>query len=228
MLRNVRAAIALAAVLLILFIFWKFLNNGQPTAAFDSKAFRPDKKVTISVYYETLCPDSIRFVRDQLWPTFNQLKSIIKIDLIPYGKASYHRDGDTWGFTCQHGPSECKGNKLQACAIKLYKDIELTMPFVYCVMTNPNPPDSGESCSKQNGLVWSRLSKCLGGTEGNNYLHEMGVRTEILDPRLVFVPWININGNHTDKIQEDALKNLKREVCQFYKGSKKPSACDEK
>lgn len=28
------------------------------------------------------------------------------------------RDGEAYKFTCHHGPAECKGNKIHACAIK--------------------------------------------------------------------------------------------------------------
>jgi len=44
-------------------------------------------KVKIDVYYETLCPDSIQFIRRQLYPTFNKIGQIMDINLVPYGKA---------------------------------------------------------------------------------------------------------------------------------------------
>jgi len=44
-------------------------------------------KVKVDVYYETLCPDSIQFIRRQLYPTFNKIGEIMDITLIPFGKA---------------------------------------------------------------------------------------------------------------------------------------------
>ena len=44
--------------------------------------------VQIQVYYETLCPDSIRFVAEQLYPTYQKLGQYLNIEFIPYGFAS--------------------------------------------------------------------------------------------------------------------------------------------
>lgn len=48
---------------------------------------RESPKVKIDVYYETLCPDSIQFIRRQLYPTYQKIGEIMDISLIPYGKA---------------------------------------------------------------------------------------------------------------------------------------------
>ena len=45
-------------------------------------------KLRIDVYYEALCPDSRDFVSRQLVPAYNDLNSIIDLNLIPYGKAT--------------------------------------------------------------------------------------------------------------------------------------------
>lgn len=43
----------------------------------------------VSVYYESLCPDSIRFLTNQFTPVYNQLgSSNIEVDFLPYGKAT--------------------------------------------------------------------------------------------------------------------------------------------
>ena len=43
----------------------------------------------MSVYYESLCPDSIRFVTKQLYPSWKHFgKDILKVDLNPFGKAN--------------------------------------------------------------------------------------------------------------------------------------------
>ena len=46
------------------------------------------KKVQIEVYYEVWCPDSRRFILDQLLPTWRKLKNEIDVHWKPYGKAS--------------------------------------------------------------------------------------------------------------------------------------------
>lgn len=44
--------------------------------------------VKVSVYYESLCSDSIRFIVQQVYPTFEQLRKFISLDLVPFGKAT--------------------------------------------------------------------------------------------------------------------------------------------
>jgi len=39
------------------------------------------------VYYETLCPDSKKFIDFQLWPAFLKVANIFNMELVPYGKA---------------------------------------------------------------------------------------------------------------------------------------------
>lgn len=46
------------------------------------------KKIQVSVYYETLCGDSVAFLRDQLYPTWQKRRDEMDIKLVPYGKAA--------------------------------------------------------------------------------------------------------------------------------------------
>ena len=44
--------------------------------------------VKLSVYYESLCPDSISFFIDQLWPSWQHFgEDILQLDLNPFGNA---------------------------------------------------------------------------------------------------------------------------------------------
>ena len=44
--------------------------------------------VQIQVYYETLCPDSIDFISQQLYPTYQNLGKYLNIEFVPFGFAS--------------------------------------------------------------------------------------------------------------------------------------------
>ena len=44
----------------------------------------------------------------------------------------------------------------------------------------------------------------------------MGAKTEALDPAHEYVPWIVVNGKHTDEIQTQAMTNLVALVCKLY------------
>lgn len=46
-------------------------------------------QVMMQVMYESLCPDSIRFVKDQLTPAYETLGSQrLAVEFVPYGKAT--------------------------------------------------------------------------------------------------------------------------------------------
>merc|ERR1712142_366982 len=48
-----------------------------------------DPTVKLSVHYESLCGDSIRFVTKQLYPAWKHFgEDILKVDLNPFGKAN--------------------------------------------------------------------------------------------------------------------------------------------
>lgn len=41
----------------------------------------------VSIFYESLCPDSIRFIKNQLEPNYHNFAPYITIDFIPFGKS---------------------------------------------------------------------------------------------------------------------------------------------
>lgn len=64
---------------LLFFILWTILML---------KALARAEKVQVDVYYEALCPDSVNFIRRELYPSYRKLKDNIKLNLVPFGKAS--------------------------------------------------------------------------------------------------------------------------------------------
>ena len=45
------------------------------------------EKVNITVYYESLCPDSIEFITGQLYPTYQSLEKYLNVEFVPFGNA---------------------------------------------------------------------------------------------------------------------------------------------
>jgi len=179
------------------------------------------EQVKVSVYYEVLCPDSINFVINQLSPASKSIGNIMNIDLVPYGKASTKKNADgTYEFNCQHGPNECKGNKVHACALAKFPK-ESTLAWVKCTMSKNSPHEAGSACAQELGLNFEPVDACSTSQEGDDLLAAMGVRTKILNPKATFVPWINLNDVHNDA----AFNDLKGEVCKAYTGANKPAAC---
>ncbi|KAG6527498.1 hypothetical protein ZIOFF_009601 [Zingiber officinale] len=87
-------------------------------------------KVSVALYYETLCPYSANFIVNYLAKIFeNGLISIVDLELVPYGNARI-RNGT---ISCQHGPYECLLNTVEACAIATWPDLNEHFSFIYCV-----------------------------------------------------------------------------------------------
>jgi interferon gamma-inducible protein 30 len=182
-------------------------------------------RVKFGLYYETLCPDCQGFVRNQMYPVFGQLADIIDLQLVPYGNARAKQVGDHWEFTCQHGQDECEGNLIQTCSINVLKNMTVIFPFISCMeMSDSLPSKSGPACAKKLGIDYSTIKSCADGPLGNQLEHEMAVLTGKLDPPHQFVPWVTLNGVHTDEIQHAAENNLKKLICDTYKGPK-PDVC---
>ncbi|XP_074643818.1 gamma-interferon-inducible lysosomal thiol reductase-like [Tubulanus polymorphus] len=179
--------------------------------------------VNLELYYEYLCPGCMMFWQSQLWPTWNKIGHIMNITLTPYGNANEQRNGDKWVFECQHGPHECEGNLYETCAIHLLKDFHVYFPFLNCLeQYNLDPMESAlQKCTKQWKVDLSALKKCYNSALGNMLEHEMALRTPI-DHK--YVPWIVINGVHTETQQHKAESDLLNLICDTYTGPK-PSGC---
>lgn len=47
----------------------------------------------MTVYYETLCPDSQAFITEQLYPALNSpLAKLVDLKLVPFGRANVSRE----------------------------------------------------------------------------------------------------------------------------------------
>lgn len=44
-------------------------------------------QLAVHLYIESLCPDSIRFIQNQLYPAYDDLKDQIDVTFVPFGKA---------------------------------------------------------------------------------------------------------------------------------------------
>lgn len=47
--------------------------------------------------------------------------------------------------------------------------------------------------------------------------YNMGVKTRSLNPRHSYVPWIVINGVHTQKQQMAAMRHLEKVICDIHR-----------
>ncbi|XP_063597950.1 gamma-interferon-inducible lysosomal thiol reductase-like [Penaeus indicus] len=179
--------------------------------------------VRVMVYLETLCPDSINFVVNQLVPARDSLTDIMAVNITAYGFASDQPSGDGYVFECQHGPGECKGNMIVACA-KNYLNHEAYVDFTLCLMSGFYPPIEGEKCAERVEVEWQPIDNCSQSVQGERLLHEAGLEQGLLDPRPDWMPWIILDDVFTQENQHDAQEDLLELVCRSYQGEK-PEAC---
>ncbi|XP_060809202.1 GILT-like protein 1 isoform X2 [Amyelois transitella] len=191
-----------------------------------AKHKKDDNKVKIAVYYESLCPDSKKFITTQLAPVWRDFKGAVKVKLVPYGKSTHDKVNGKWQFTCHHGPEECYGNKVQSCILKdkSLADTE-KMELVICLMGQSSPDKALDTCLAQlkKESEANKLKNCAGGDQGDNLLASYGDKTDAVFRPLSFVPTVIINEKFDQAVQDEAFKDLKSVVCRV--AVNKPSVC---
>ncbi|RZB58813.1 gamma-interferon-inducible lysosomal thiol reductase-like, partial [Asbolus verrucosus] len=179
--------------------------------------------LNVSLYYEVLCPDSIRFVTEQLYPGYQKIGDYLNLEYIPFGFAEATNDGEKWNFTCQHGPEECYGNKVQSCAIELNSGNAVT-EFVNCALADDASSDVFlEWCANYVGISWSDIKTCVDSGLGDELLVKNGDRTEAVTPAISYIPTIIFNGVYDDTLQYQGEHYFLSTACQLL--SPKPDNC---
>ncbi|KAK9886432.1 hypothetical protein WA026_016712, partial [Henosepilachna vigintioctopunctata] len=199
--------------------------------------------VNVAVYYEALCPDSIKFFTKQLYPTLQKvnISQHVNLTLVPYGKSTTKRADNQITFECHHGEGECRGNKLQACALKHIDNgnsspemgyNKITVAFINCLMDrvvrNKNdteyPIEACEKNSEVKSADLEEIKKCQGSDEADNLLAALGDETNKLNPKLKSVPTIVFNMQQKEEDSKLANENFVKALCQYIQGTK-PAEC---
>ncbi|KAK4744268.1 hypothetical protein SAY87_010580 [Trapa incisa] len=178
------------------------------------------EKVTVSLYYESLCPYCANFIVNSLVKVFQKgLNSVVHLRLIPWGNSWIQSNGS---FSCQHGPDECLLNTIQACAINIYPNVNQHFRFVYCIerLRLEGKHTEWGRCLGVDKMGRSPID-CYNNGRGHQLERKYAEETDRLKPPLRFVPWVIVNGH---ALQED-FPNFVRYVCQAYKGRPLPEAC---
>ncbi|XP_036940762.1 gamma-interferon-inducible lysosomal thiol reductase isoform X2 [Acanthopagrus latus] len=183
-------------------------------------------KVEVALYYESLCPGCRNFFVFSLFPTWLMLADIMTVTLVPYGNAQEKNVTGKYVFECQHGKEECLGNLIETCLLNM---TDLAIPMIFCMESSTDVINNGQMCTKlyKPDLNWGDVMKCVNGDQGNQLMHQNALKTKALNPPHDYVPWVTINGEHTEDLQEKAMNSLFNLVCSLYKG-KKPPACGGK
>ncbi|CAF0990188.1 unnamed protein product [Adineta ricciae] len=185
-------------------------------------------RVNFTIYYESLCADCRQFTITQVWFAYQAVADIVNLTFVPYGNAHevYRPETQLYQFYCQHGPDECYANLIHTCAIASYPDIRQHMPFIYCMdATFGDVETVAIQCAKNASLDYEKISTCTTSRVGNQLQHAYAVQTEKTKPTTAFVPFVTLNGNHTDEIQDRAQTDLIALLCDTYKGPNPPAGC---
>nr|XP_019705948.1 gamma-interferon-responsive lysosomal thiol protein [Elaeis guineensis] len=186
-------------------------------------AFSPvsSRKVSLALYYETLCPYCSDFITNNLVKIFdNGLISIVDLDLVPYGNA---RLGSNNSIICQHGPNECQLNNIEACAISAWPDVQEHFNFIHCIehLVMELRYDEWKSCSQQTGLDSTSVLDCYNSGYGEKLELQYAAQTDALQPSHTYVPWVVVDA----KPLYDDYRNFEKYICQAYDGEP-PKACE--
>lgn len=186
---------------------------------------RPPPKLKIDVYMESQCPDTQDFLDTQLSPTWNELKEYMNLQVIPFGKARWAKQGvDDFSFQCQHGQNECLVNQLMCCGIDKLKKPDLYLPYIVCLQMTQFGDSEQAKCAQQSRLSPQEMQTCAESKKGRQLHHQMGNMTKSLSPPLYFVPWVLIE----NKRDSSAVMDLKTAICKKLNLiGVKPAACDQ-
>ncbi|CAA0812008.1 Thioredoxin superfamily protein [Striga hermonthica] len=181
-------------LLLIISIIISSSSSFSPAAAATAAAVSSGDKVTLALYYETLCPYCSNLIVNYLYKLFDSdLISITDLKLIPYGNAKIKPNST---ITCQHGPWECILNTVEACAIDVWPDVKDHFPFIYCVenLVYENNYTYWETCFEKLGLDASPVTRCLNSERGTELELGYAAETNSLQPPHTYVPWVVVDG----------------------------------
>ncbi|KAE8686926.1 putative Gamma-interferon-inducible lysosomal thiol reductase precursor [Hibiscus syriacus] len=174
----------------------------------DVEIFPPANQVgnvTLSLYYETLCPGCASFIT-------NDLVKVFQTDLYTIVNLSME-----------------KMNAIDSCVIHLWPDVKTHFAFVRCTeeqRLKEEPVGSKEAmwknCSDQLGLRGDMINKCYATGIGTKLLLQYGKETASLNPPHEYVPWVVVNNQPL----KDDYENFVKYVCDAYQGDPKPEACN--
>ncbi|XP_050441943.1 gamma-interferon-inducible lysosomal thiol reductase-like [Adelges cooleyi] len=174
-------------------------------------------RVTVSIYYESLCPDCINFFTNQLAPNLVKYYKYLNLDFLPYGNCKQEKIDGKWNFTCQHGAPEFAKNKWQACSINvLPSKPKCLAKYITCYMTSVHKSHTGYLCAKKLGLLQSykKIKDCYQNDDfSNELMAHYGNRTHSFTPPLNWMPSIVFNGVYNKTDQQDAENNLPKAIC---------------
>lgn len=177
-----------------------------------------------SVFYETYCPDSIKFINKQLYPTYLKLNgSYFLPRLLPFGRANFTTlPNGTQLYSCQHGEKECYGNKVHTCVLHMdTHPLNAKMQFINCTMARTDLANTNplvypiEECAAESQFNAQEIKNCVGNSTYMKNLLE-AYSDETKKYAIPGFPFIMFDQNFDVAKSKESEQNLASVICKNY------------
>ncbi|XP_060852590.1 gamma-interferon-inducible lysosomal thiol reductase-like [Rhopalosiphum padi] len=177
-------------------------------------------KITVSIYYDSLCLDSVDLFKDQIGPNLAKFQKYVNFDFVPFGNADKKLFEGKWFFKCKKGLTECMKNKWQACSIHvLPSKLQILANYLVCYMSSTGERHSGYQCTRNMGLYdeyYGKIKKCFINRElSDSLMVQYSNRTQSVLPRSAQIPSVVINGVYNENEQDEAKYNIANVICKY-------------
>ncbi|VDD86807.1 unnamed protein product [Enterobius vermicularis] len=169
--------------------------------------------VKLTLIYEALCPFCQKFITQHLGSLYEEFRNNIELELIPWGNSRFMKGGT---IVCDHGPNECKANKLQSCVLDTVK-IRHALPFIVCLerslTTNVNTEKALQHCSGFVRNNYRKIRRCFDTDRGYQLQIQAARKTASVRPHPVpEVPYLLVNdyspNTETNNLNIHAIRHL--------------------
>ena len=176
--------------------------------------------VTVTLYYESLCPYCQDFVAGSFLEAWEAVPEIMDVTFVPWGnERAYEQADGSVEFSCQHGEQECYFNLVHACALKQAPSNTVGINFIVCMETSGQDT---QACATQTGLDGAGLESCAVDPAMDSEMLRLRDITDAVDPAIRGVPTVEVNGSQHP--QNEIIGDLLTVVCREYTGTK-PAGC---
>uniref|UniRef100_A0AAG5CRW7 Gamma-interferon-inducible lysosomal thiol reductase n=1 Tax=Anopheles atroparvus TaxID=41427 RepID=A0AAG5CRW7_ANOAO len=187
---------------------------GVPTIAATSATNQTVEKLPVTIYYETLCGDSMVFITYQLYPTWLRRANEMNLRLVPFGKSAIDEQPNMpTKYYCQHGARECQLNMLHGCILEKLP-FEKAFPVVACLMKNFRTDFN--TCIQGHESSVQSIIECSDGQLGAKLYKQFATETDNVYRPLPFVPTIVSDQPYNYYEQDDWLQRFDQKFVQRY------------
>ncbi|XP_055829589.1 gamma-interferon-responsive lysosomal thiol protein-like [Solanum dulcamara] len=176
-----------------------------------------EEKVSLTLYYESLCPGCSNFIVNYLPKIFkNGMINFVDLKLVPWGNTKIQPNNT---FKCQNGPDECFLDTVEACALDVWPHLKEHFPFIYCVESLIYHKNyiQWETCFEKLNLKKKLVTDCVGRERGK----KLELRYAAETPPHKFVPWVVVDGQPLYSDYREFISY----ICKAYNGTAPVPGC---